>query len=75
MEQRLDEFTEAVVNDRPTPVQQTKMEALDKQFVELQKHTERKFRKIIKLELKFSSKLWHRRMQEYKILIRWGKGN
>ena len=37
MEQRLDEIIEAVVDDRPTPVQQTKMEALDKQFTELQK--------------------------------------
>ena len=77
MEERLDEIIEAVVNDRPTPAQQAKMEALDKQFVELQKHAERKCRKIIKPELEFSSKvkLWHERMQAYKGLIRWKKGN
>ena len=47
------------------------------QFVELQKHAERKCRKIIKPELEFSSivKLWHERMQAYKGLIRWKKGN
>ena len=56
MEERLDEIIEAVVNDRPTPAQQAKMEALDKQFVELKKHAERKCRRIIKPELEFSIK-------------------
>ena len=40
VEQCLDEIIEAVVNDHPSPVQQTKMEALDRQFLELQKHAE-----------------------------------
>ena len=72
MEQCLDEIIEAVVNDRPTPARQTKMEALDKHFIELQKHAERKCQKIVKPELEFSSKvkLWHERMQAYKALIR-----
>ena len=72
MEECLDKIIEAVVDDRPTPAQQTKMEALNKQFIELQKHAEGKCRKIIKPELEFSSKvkLWHERMQAYKGLIR-----
>ena len=43
MEQYLDEIIEVVVNDHPTSAQQAEMEALDKQFVELQKHSVRKF--------------------------------
>ena len=67
IEQCLDEIIEAVVNDRPTPVQQAKMEALDKQSIELQKHAKRKYRKIIGPELEFSCrmKLWHERIQAY----------
>ena len=57
MEQYLDEIIEVVVNDHPTLAQHAEMEPLDKQFVELQKHAEGKYWKIIKPELEFSSKV------------------
>ena len=52
------------------------MEALDRQFVELQKYAERKCRKIIKPDMEFSLevKLWHKRVQAYKALIRLKEG-
>ena len=53
------------------------MEALDRQFVEIQKHAERRCRKIRKPLLQFSPevKLWYKQMQAYKALLRWKRGN
>ena len=52
------------------------MNNLDRKFVEIQAHAERKFRKIIKPELQFSGpvNLWHEIIQSYKALIRWKTG-
>ena len=52
------------------------MEILDKQMIELQRCAEKKCRKIIKPDLEFSPQvqLWHERMQAYKMLIGWKKG-
>ena len=77
MQERLDELLAAIEDDTPTPAQAAKMEALDRQFVEIQLHAERHCRKIRKPLLQFSPevKLWYERMQAYKALLRWKKGN
>lgn len=77
MEERLDAIITGIVDDKPTAKQKAKMEALDRQMIELQTHAERRCRKIIKPLLEFSPKvkLWHERVQAYKKLIRWKSGN
>lgn len=77
MQERLDELLTTIENDIPTPAQAAKMEAIDRQFVEIQLHAERHCRKIRKPLLQFSPevKLWYERMQAYKALLRWKKGN
>ena len=77
MDERLDAVLEEIVNDRPTVGQQRRMDILDEQFVQLQKHAESKCRKILKPDMVFSGpvKLWHERVQAYKALVRWKKGN
>ena len=76
MDQRLNTPKKDISNFKPTPDQERAMNNLDRKFVELQAHAERKFRKIIKTELQFSGpvKLWHERVQAYKALIRWKTG-
>ena len=61
MEKRLDAIIIGILDDKPTAEQKAKMEALDRQMIELQTHAERRCRKIIKSLLKFSPKvkLWH----------------
>ena len=53
------------------------MDILDDQFVKLQKHAERKYRKILKPDMVFSGpvKLWHEQVQAYKALVCWKQGN
>jgi len=65
------------VDDTPTAEQNAKMEALDRQMIELQKQAERRCRKVIKPNMESSGplKLWHERMQAYKALIQWITGN
>ena len=77
MDDRLDAIIDEIENDKPTPKQKAKMEGLDKQFIELQRHAESKCRKILKPDLQFSGpvKLWHERFQAYQALIRWKTGN
>ena len=74
--ERQDEVLEEIVDDKPTPAQRAKMDALDKQFVEFQKCAERRCRKILKPDLEFSPqvKLWQERMWAYRALICWKKG-
>ena len=77
MDKRLNNIIDGIVNDKPTAAQQAKMNALDNQFVELQRHADCKCRSILKPELQFSGpvKLWHQRIQAYQALVRWKKGN
>ena len=77
MDDRLDAIIEEIIDDKPTAAQQGKMDALDKQMVELQKCAERRCRRILKPDLEFSGpvKLWHERLQAYKALIKWKTGN
>ena len=77
MVERLDSVQAEIVDNKPTPSQRRRMDILDDQFVKLQKHAERKCRKILKLDMVFSGpvKLWHERVQAYKALVRWKQGN
>ena len=76
MEEHLEALIMEIENDKPTPAQRQKMETLERKMVELQTCAEKKCRKIIKPDLEFSPQvqLWRERMQAYKMLIRWKKG-
>ena len=76
MDQRLNTLEKEISNFKPTPDQERGTSNLDRKFVELQAHTERKCRKIIKEQLKLSGpvNMWHKRTQAYKALIRWKTG-
>ena len=65
-----------ISDDKPTQGQRYHMETLDKHRVELQKHAERKCRKILKPDLEFSGevKLWHERLIALKRLIKLREG-
>jgi len=77
MDDMLDAIIDAIIHDRPTAEQNAKMEALDRQMIELQTCADRQCRKVIKPDMEFSGpvKLWHERVQAYKALIRWKTGN
>ncbi len=48
MNERLDCIIAEEVNDKPTPVKQAQMEALDRQMIELQKRTKQRCWKVLK---------------------------
>ena len=77
MEECLDALIDSIVDDTPTPAQRQQMEALDRQFIEIQRHAERHCRRKHKPQLDFSPevKLWYECMQTYKALLQWKKGN
>ena len=77
MEAHLDAIIERIVDDSPTREQRAKMEAIERQMVELQKCAERRCCKIIRPNMEFSGpvKLWHERLRAYKALIRQKTGN
>ena len=76
MEDRLDKLIAEIGESNPNQGQRARMESLDRQRVELQKHAERKCRKILKPDLEFSGevKLWHERMMAFNRLIKWRQG-
>ena len=76
MDQRLNALEKEISNFKPTPDQERAMNNLDRKFMELQAHAERKCSNIIKPELQFigTVKMWHERIQSYKALIRWKTG-
>ncbi len=65
MYERLDQIIAEIIEDKPTPAQQSQMEALDHQMIELQKCAEQRCCKILKPDMEFSGsvKLWHKRMK------------
>ena len=71
MDQHLDALEKEILNFKPAMYQERSTNSLDRQFVELQSHAERKYKKIMKPELQFSGpvKLWHERIQAYKGII------
>jgi hypothetical protein len=77
MSKRQDSIVAEIVDDTPMPAQNFKIETLDVQFIQLQKHAERKCRKTLKPNLEFSGpvKLWQERTQAYKALLHRKKGN
>ncbi len=76
MHERLDRLIAEVGEGPATEEQELKMEKLDRQRVELQKHAERRCRRILKPDLEFSLpvKLWDERMKAWKSLIRLKQG-
>ena len=76
MDQHLDALEKEISNFKPAMDQERSTNSLDRQFVELQSHAERKYKKIMKPELQFSGpvELWHERIQAYKALIWWKTG-
>ncbi len=65
MDEHLDHIITEINEDSSTRVQQSQMEALDRQMIEIQKCAEQCCHKVLKWDMEFRGpvKLWHKRMQ------------
>ena len=76
MNERLDTLIEEIGDDKPSEDQRSRMERLDTQMTEIQKHAERVCRKILRPDLSFSPsvKFWFERVQAYRAMLKLKEG-
>ncbi len=69
--EQLEILEKEIVDNNPMEEQQRHLDGLDKQYVEIRRHTERCCRKILKPDLEFSLevKVWNDRMNAWRELM------